>query len=102
MIVISNSSPIIALAEIRGSYVLSGLFGKVYIPDEVFQEVVISNPHLNQRIYIEEMINRVIEIQKTTIKIQFKRSIDAGEKAVLNLAVQKQADLLIIDEKRAR
>lgn len=102
MIVISNSSPIIALAEIQRIDIFQNLFEKIYIPQEVFEEVVISNPHLNQRGQIEEMINNVIEVLEAETNYEFKRIIGAGERGLLNLAIQKQADILIMDEKRAR
>ncbi len=43
MIVICNSSPLIALSRIHKLDILKQLFGKVYIPDSVYQETVIQS-----------------------------------------------------------
>lgn len=41
----------------------------------------------------------MVETPKSNIT--FKRSIERGERGVLNLANEKQADLLIMDDKKA-
>lgn len=43
MIIISNSSPLIALSRIEQLSILKYIFGKIYIPNEVYQETVIES-----------------------------------------------------------
>jgi hypothetical protein len=40
MIAVSNSTPLIALAKINRLDLLKDYFGKIYIPEEVYDEVV--------------------------------------------------------------
>jgi len=40
MIAVSNSTPLIALAKINRLDILKDYFGKIYIPEEVYDEVV--------------------------------------------------------------
>ncbi len=102
MIVISNSSPLIALARINRLTVFQALFGQIYIPNTVYQETVLQSNVSVQRENILQAINTFIVVETPTTDHPFRRTIDFGEQGVLNLAFDKQADLLIIDEKKAR
>lgn len=101
MIVISNSSPLIALSQINQLDLFQALFGQIYIPDTVYQEVVLQSNVPIQRKNIENALDKFIFIQKPKIAQIFSRKLDYGEQGVLNLALDKQADLLIIDDKKA-
>jgi len=41
MIVISNSSPLLALSQVQRLDILKTLFGHIYIPDSVYRETVL-------------------------------------------------------------
>jgi len=43
MIVISNSSPLIALSRIQQLSIIKHLFKTIYIPESVFQEIVLQS-----------------------------------------------------------
>lgn len=102
MIVISNSSPLIALSRIRKLDILKQLFGKIYIPESVYQEVVLQS---TDRVQTESLLQGIydsIHVEQPIKEYVFTRSLDAGERGVLNLAYEKQAALLLIDDKKAR
>lgn len=102
MIVICNSSPLIALSKIQKLDILKHIFGKIYIPESVFQETVLLS---NDDIQKENMLNAIddfIIVVVPETDYSFKRTIDSGEKGVLNLAFDKNADFLIIDDKKTR
>lgn len=101
MIVISNSSPLIALASINRLTIFQTLFGQIYIPDIVYQETVIQNNVPLQKEIILRAINRFIVVETPQTSFSFRRTIDFGEQGVLNLAFDKQANLLIVDDKKA-
>ena len=103
MNVISNSSPLIALSRINRLSVLKKLFGKIYIPDMVYKETVLQSNNSIQK----ENIQKAIEDNFITVEIpisnhSFSRTIDLGERGVLNLAFDKRAALLLVDDKKAR
>lgn len=49
MIVISNSSPLIALSRVDKMDILREMFGKIYIPDVVYQETVLQSSYSVQK-----------------------------------------------------
>lgn len=101
MMVISNSSPLIALGNIRRLDILKFVFGKIYIPKAVYQESVSAKEFSVQTQEVLQALDDFIEIVEAKVDHLFKRTIDPGEKAVLNLALEMNADLIIMDENRA-
>lgn len=101
--VISNSSPLIALARIDRLSVLKKLFGKIYIPDVVYQETVLQSSDSFQKDNILKAADEgFIAVETPVTSYSFRRTIDFGERGVLNLAFDKNAALLLIDDKKAR
>ena len=75
MLVISNSSPIIALSILRKLEIFESLFGKIYIPQAIYREVVEECPDLEEKAYILKAANDFIlwlVNKKNTIKL-YKR-----------------------------
>jgi len=101
MIVVSNRSPLIALSRIGRLDILKQLFGKVTITPEVLSEVLPKEKTADYE-HITNAVNDFLAIQSTSTNYPFKRTIDNGEKSVLNLANELNADLLIIDDRKAR
>lgn len=60
MIVVSNSSPLIALSSINRLDILAHLFTTIHIPDSVYQETVLENPILEQQQRITQATQRFI------------------------------------------
>jgi predicted nucleic acid-binding protein len=102
MIVISNSSPLIALSRVQQLSILRHLFKRIYIPESVFQEVVLQSNVSIQKDNILKAIDDFIIVAKPQTVLSFKRTLDFGERGVINLAFDKQADFLMIDDKKAR
>lgn len=103
MKVVSNSSILIALSSIQRLALLSENFNKVYIPEAVWDEVVtkgIGKPGS------EEIKNATwIEIRKITNKdlvVALNEILDLGEAEAITLAIEIEADIVLIDEKDAR
>jgi predicted nucleic acid-binding protein len=101
MIVVSNTSPLIALSRIGRLDILKKLFGKITITPEVLSEVLPKDKNKDYE-HIDNAINDFINVQSTTNDYPFKRTIDKGERSVLNLANELNADILIIDDRKAR
>jgi predicted nucleic acid-binding protein len=100
MIIFSNTTPIIALSSINQLNLLPTLFNEIYIVEEVIEECAeggkIIVPDLTQL----NWINVVKSV--STMQNPFLMELDKGEKQTLNMAIYKNADYVIIDEKRAR
>ena len=103
MTVISNSSPLIALSRVGILFVFRDLFGKVYIPDTVWRETVLqSSCNVQKENILKAADDGFVIVETPTVNRSFRRTIDSGERGVLNLAFNKNADILIIDDKKAR
>jgi len=100
MIIVSNATPLISLSKIDKISLLQELFGKVFIPNAVYDEVVVQGQGRagwNLPGYIET--KRVTN----TMASQFLQAqLDDGESEAIVLAKEMNADLLILDEKKAR
>jgi hypothetical protein len=102
MIVIANASPLLALSQAECLGVLKALFGQLYIPDSVYEETVTDCPIALQKQGILMAINDFIQVQEPGLNQPFSRNLGKGERGVLNLAIEKKADLLLMDDKKAR
>jgi len=100
--VVVNSSVIIALAKIGKLTLLKELFKKIIIPMQVYEEVT-KDPTLPGA--EEIMKTRWIEVAKISNMKLFEElcsEIDVGEAAVIVLALEINADLVVLDDKLAR
>lgn len=101
--IVANSSPLIALGRLDQLNILEALFGKIYIPNAVYRETVLETTVENQRVNIVKSIAaNIILIVEPVSEYPFKRKLHPGEKEVLQLALEKKASGIIIDDKKAR
>jgi len=101
--VVSNSSVLIALSSIQRLALLGDNFKKIYIPEAVWDEVVIKGIGKSG----SEEIKKAswIEIRKITNKdlvVALNEFLDLGEAEAISLAIEIGADIVLIDEKDAR
>ncbi len=102
-VIISNASPLIALSKISRLSVFKKLFGKIYIPDVVYRETVLQSNDSLQKDNIRKAVDaNFIAVETPVRNHTFRWTIDFGERGVLNLAFDKNAALLLIDDKKAR
>jgi predicted nucleic acid-binding protein len=103
LIVVSNSSPIMNLVAIGRLNLIKHKFGKVVIPDAVWRELVIDGKGKKGVEDIEK--SDWIKVQpvrdKALVKVLAK-DIDSGESEAIALAVENNADVLLLDDKAAR
>ena len=101
MKVISDASTLIGLARIGQLNLLRKLYSQIIIPQAVFEEVSKEKKAGSEKISKASYIK--IEKVKDEIAIKFLLgNLGRGESEVLVLAKEKQADLILIDEKKAR
>lgn len=101
--IVADTSPLIILGRLNRLDILKALFGQVAIPTSVYQEAVTESTFKSQSesilLAIEDNIILVIE---PTIEHQFEHRLDLGEIGVLELALEQQAQAIIMDDKKAR
>jgi len=100
-LVASNSSIIIALARICHLDLLENLFKKVIVPEAVWKEVAVEGKPGREKILRAGFIH----VEKTGNKrlVAFlEEFVDRGEAEAIVLALELNADLLLIDDRDAR
>jgi len=102
MIVITNASPLIALSQAEVLPLLESLFGQVLVPGSVYQETVTGCRIAKQKEAIEAGLQRFFVVERPCQRRRYSRNLGAGEAGVLDLALDKGANLLLLDDKKAR
>lgn len=103
MIVVSDTSPIINLAAIGYLDILPKLFGTVVIPREVFEEIVYKgagepgSDEIKNATWIS-----IHESQNKELIHKLGEVLDQGESSAIALAIELNADYLLIDESLGR
>jgi predicted nucleic acid-binding protein len=103
MIVVGNASPLVGLASIRQFDLLKQLYGKVHIPEAVWQEVVVDGAGQPGSTEVEnaKWIKRY-QVADTRLVHSLLQYLDEGESESIALAVELEAELLVIDERLGR
>lgn len=103
MIIVSDTSPLINLAMINRLDLLPALFGKVIIPQKVFEEITVQGIGMPGA---DEVRNAEwIEVKSCanfTLVQALCLQVDEGEAEAIALAIEQRTDLLLIDEKLGR
>ena len=103
MIIVSNTSPIINLAAIGQLELLRRIYGKVIVPQAVYDEVVVAGAgqpgakELQESNWFE-----VKTVQNKHLSKALKLELHDGEAEAIAIAVELEADLVLLDERRAR
>ena len=108
MTVITNSGPLMALAKLGLLHLLPQLYGKVLLPEAVYSEVVSTG---RERGYSDALFVQA-EIKTGRLVVDRKNvelppdistlPLDAGEKEVLFTALREKADMVLLDDLKAR
>ena len=103
MKVICDSTVMIGLAKIKKLDLLKQIYGEVYIPEAVFIEVAVEGRKRNGAKEVAELgwIKKKSVKDKRTVEI-LCAEFGQGESEVLVLGKELNADMLIIDEEKAR
>jgi len=101
MIVICDSSPLIALSIVNKLDLLDQLFEKVLVPVSVFNELTIVGKPEALRIAAWTQ-GKVVAAEDMQLVRSFSLLLDTGEAEAMALYFEKKADYLLIDEKKGR
>jgi uncharacterized protein len=111
MIVVSDTSPILSLALIGRLELLRDLYGTIVIPEAVRFEIIATDQggarEVAQADWIITRPTRTAPRSGTSVDpdVVLKlllREVDRGEAEAIGLAIQLKADVLLIDERKAR
>jgi predicted nucleic acid-binding protein len=100
-LIICDSSPLIGLAIIDNLHLLDELFGRVMVPNKVFEEATMAGKPGAVEI-AKWAKDKVQKVSDTAVVEAFRANLDPGESEALALYRETKADFLLIDEKRAR
>jgi predicted nucleic acid-binding protein len=100
VIVVTNTSPLLALEKIGQLALLPGLFSKVIRPESVTREIQegIEMGHPPGLVEDTEWLKTVMDPPEMVLR----KELGAGETAAIALAVRESADLILLDDLAAR
>ncbi|NEN97126.1 MAG: DUF3368 domain-containing protein [Moorea sp. SIO3I7] len=105
MIVISDTSAITNLAAIQHLQLLPQLYNQVIIPEAVYRELADIDPPVPGTLEVQSAswleVRQVLNYEVVE-HLQSEVSLDPGESEAIALALEINADLLLIDERRGR
>lgn len=105
MIVVSDTTPIISLLKIAQLNLLNKLFGEVYIPLGVYNELILNLDFAEEAKKINEcsFIHSVEVNSKDSVSLlQQTTGLDLGESEAIVFFNENMADLLLMDEIKGR
>jgi len=103
VIIVSDTSPINNLAAINHLYLLHDLYGTVLIPEAVYQELTDPNFPVAGATEVQtfDWIQTRTVSDRTLVEA-LNNELDIGEAEAIALAVEIQAEQVLIDERRGR
>ena len=106
MIVVSDTSPITNLAAISQLNLLQQLYSHLIIPKAVYNEMVKVDQLVPGAVEVQTLLwiqTQVVADSQQIVAIQLNQeNIDRGEAEAIVLALELNADLLLMDERRGR
>jgi len=103
MIIISDTSPIINLAIIGHLHLLPAIFKEVVIPTAVYNEITVTGAGLpgSAEIAVANWVT-VVSVEDRELVDSFLTLLQIGESEAIVLALQLNADLVLMDETLGR
>lgn len=103
MVIISDTTTLSTLAQMNDLWILEQQFTEIAIPQPVFEELKqLSQFDFDISIFSKAKWLKVQSVSESPVLNLLLTLVDIGEAHAIALAVEKKADLLIIDEKKGR
>ncbi len=100
--VVSNATPLIALAGLEQLTLLPQLFGTIHIPQAVWDELLHNPDATGVAEFRAAPWLKVTPVTDHLAVVMLLDQLDAGESEAIVLAHELQAGLLLMDERRGR
>ena len=104
MIVVSDSSPLVALIDIDQVFLLPRLYERVLVPEAVWRETFVQGegrPGREEAARAPWLVERRSVVDTLVVRA-LQEGLDVGESEAIALAVEAKADLLLMDERLGR
>ena len=99
LIVVSDTSPILNLRRIGQLELLILLYGEVLVPPAVFAELI-AKTDLVSMMDGNPISSLILVTPRDQKRVQgLRHSLDAGDAEAIALAIERHADLLLVDER---
>lgn len=103
MRIVSNTSPLTNLAAIGSFELLRGLFGEIFIAEGVWTELNAGgHAYPGSREVSEASWVHIQKVNNRPLIATLQRDLDLGEAETLALALDVEADLVLLDEREGR
>ncbi|MBD1872095.1 DUF3368 domain-containing protein [Nodosilinea sp. FACHB-131] len=103
MIVISDTSPISNLLRIEQLHLLKALYGKLFIPEGVYQEISRLEAFGIETSWLLKTDWIVVQaVQNQLLVTELKDELDLGEAEAIALSIEVGGDRLLMDERLGR
>ncbi len=103
MLVVCNTSPIVALARAGRLDLLHAVYGEIVVPEAVFHEITVAGAGEPGA---REVVAAAWIKRKPALNLSLTNALglelDAGEAEAIALAVECRADLILLDERIGR
>ncbi|MCZ7373025.1 MAG: hypothetical protein O8C60_05120, partial [Candidatus Methanoperedens sp.] len=100
MKVVSNSSPLIFLSAIGMLDLLKVEFGEILVPEAVYDEVTSNELKGSNEVKHADWIK--VQMIKNIDVLSFLPMLDRGEESAIVLAIEQEADLVLLDDLAGR
>ena len=104
--VVLDSSAIIALSQLRYWKYLNQILDEILVPHAVFEEICVKGRGLPGDAELRRLLNEgLVTVRKIRNRVLVDALLDPlalGEAEVLALAIEENADYVVIDDKMAR
>ena len=105
MIVVSDTTPLIFLLKIGRLDLLEKIFGQVFIPDRVFNELIQNKNYTqeaNMIISFDFIVTKSVSDRKAVEILEKTTLLDRGESEAIILFSELKAEIMLMDERRGR
>ena len=103
MIVVADTSPVLSLPRISRLEFLRLLYRQVLIPSSVYQELRASSSQPRSQIDFDAVPWLIVATPLDRRRVEeLREDLDLGEAEAIVLAMERRADLLLIDKRRGR
>jgi predicted nucleic acid-binding protein len=101
VITVSNAGPLISLARIERFELLRELFGKLYVPQAVYDEVAVEGTGRARANETAKAVGDWIEIREVKDRAMVQSlltKLGKGESEAITLALEMKANLVLLDD----